>query len=375
MAVGSSAMLSTSNYHARKFGVRAAMPGFIVRSIQITLFSKYIFFSFLQAKKLCPELVIVPTNFPKYTAVSKQVQSIFADYDPEFSAASLDEAYLDITDYLAARPDMSPAQAVEEMRTRIFQTTQLTASAGIAPNGKTFPLEKNAHLIYQSSTAGMLAKVCSDRNKPNGQFQLESNLDAVMDFVRPLPIRKISGIGNVTEQLLGSLGVTTCGDLWEKRGLLCLLFSECSYDYFIRVALGIGSNWQGDGSERKSVSCETTFRPSGDREELCSIIRQLSSDLSEDLCRYKLSGRGVTLKYKTDNFDVKTRIVQLHQPTQDGSIIASAAIKLLPADLPKLRLLGVRMSQLVNQDGINRSMLPKSFLSHEKSLNLSRSQR
>ncbi len=80
--------------------------------------------------------MIVPTNFPKYTEVSRQVQQVFADYDPEFSAASLDEAYLDITDFLLARPDMTPATAVQEMRDRILEKTQLTASAGIAPNGE-----------------------------------------------------------------------------------------------------------------------------------------------------------------------------------------------------------------------------------------------
>lgn len=83
--------------------------------------------------------MIVPTNFPKYTEVSRQVQKVFADYDPEFSAASLDEAYLDITDFLNARQDadneMTASEAVEEMRSKIFETTGLTASAGIAPNG------------------------------------------------------------------------------------------------------------------------------------------------------------------------------------------------------------------------------------------------
>ncbi|KAK4025234.1 hypothetical protein OUZ56_014309 [Daphnia magna] len=314
MAVGSSAMLTTSNYHARRFGVRAAMPGFI-------------------AKKLCPELVIVPTNFPKYTEVSRQVQKVFADYDPEFSAASLDEAYLDITDFLVARKDagaeMTAAEAVEEMRAKILESTQLTASAGIAPNG-------------------MLAKVCSDKNKPNGQFVLENTREAVMEFIKDLPIRKISGIGNVTEQLLGALGVSTCRDLWDKRELLYLLFSESSYDYFLRVALGIGS-FGGDGSERerKSVSCETTFRSTSDHEELCDIIRQLSADLARDLERLGLTGRSVTLKYKTDKFDVKTRITQLMSQTRDGAVIAKAAQSLLPVGL-HLRLLGVRMSQLTS---------------------------
>jgi DNA polymerase kappa len=87
----------------------------------------------------------------------------------------------------------------------------------------------------------MLAKVCSDKNKPNGQFILENSKEAVDEFIKDLPIRKISGIGNVTEQLLGSLGISTCRDLWNHRELLYLLFSESSYDYFLRVALGIGS--------------------------------------------------------------------------------------------------------------------------------------
>ena len=93
----------------------------------------------------------------------------------------------------------------------------------------------------------MLAKVCSDKNKPNGQFVLENNKEAVLQFIKDLAIRKISGIGNVTEQLLGCLGINTCQDLWEKRELLFLLFTECSYEYFLRVALGIGSSGGGGG--------------------------------------------------------------------------------------------------------------------------------
>lgn len=96
------------------------------------------------------------------------------------------------------------------------------------------------------------------------------------------------------------------------------------------------------------MSCETTFRATNNREELCEIIRQLSFDLSEDLARYKITGRNVTLKYKTEAFDVKTRATQLVEPTADGTIIAKAAIRLLTSEPPDLilRLLGVRMSQL-----------------------------
>ena len=139
MAVGCSSMLSTSNYVARQFGVRAAMPGFI-------------------ATKLCPQLVIVPPNFHKYKAVSKKVGEVFALYDPNFVMMSLDEAYLDLTPYLAANatmydvPDGADATetaeddpivtvlnkhatlaevVVNEMRKKICEATQLTASAGL----------------------------------------------------------------------------------------------------------------------------------------------------------------------------------------------------------------------------------------------------
>ena len=118
---------------------------------------------------------------------------------------------------------MTAAEAVEQMRRRIKEETQLTASAGIAANE-------------------MLAKVCSDLNKPNGQFVLANNRQDVMDFIGSLPIRKVSGIGNVTEQMLSALDITTCQDLWQKRDLLSLLFSENSCDHFMRIALGLGSD-------------------------------------------------------------------------------------------------------------------------------------
>ena len=110
MAVGGMGMLSTSNYAARKFGVRAAMPGFI-------------------AKKLCPNLVIVPSNMDKYAQVSEIVRGVFREYDPNFAPMSLDEAYLDITDIVTSSPD-SAWNIVQEMRSKIQERTKLTASAG-----------------------------------------------------------------------------------------------------------------------------------------------------------------------------------------------------------------------------------------------------
>jgi DNA polymerase kappa len=118
MAVGSLSMLSTANYEARKFGVRSALPGYI-------------------ALKLCPELIILPLDFEKYTRISQQVRTIFAEYDPNYCPMSLDEglhdwrqsllvftlslAYLDITAYLQAHPDQSPSEVAQEIRQKIFR--------------------------------------------------------------------------------------------------------------------------------------------------------------------------------------------------------------------------------------------------------------
>uniref|UniRef100_A0A2K5VEK2 DNA polymerase kappa n=1 Tax=Macaca fascicularis TaxID=9541 RepID=A0A2K5VEK2_MACFA len=319
IAVGSMSMLSTSNYHARRFGVRAAMPGFI-------------------AKRLCPQLIIVPPNFDKYRAVSKEVKEILADYDPNFMAMSLDEAYLNITKHLEERQnwpedkrkyfikmgnsvendnpgkevnklsdhersispllfEASPSdllppgdpfqvnfeeqnspqilqnsivfgtsaeEVVKEIRFRIEQKTTLTASAGIAPNT-------------------MLAKVCSDKNKPNGQYQILPNRQAVMDFIKDLPIRKVSGIGKVTEKMLKALGIITCTELYQQRALLSLLFSETSWHYFLHISLGLGSTYLTRDGERKSMSVERTFSEINKAEEQYSLCEELCSELARDL--------------------------------------------------------------------------------------------
>ena len=164
------------------------------------------------------------------------------------------------------------------------------ASAGIAPNT-------------------LLAKVSSDQNKPNGQFRLEPTAEAVTEFVRALPIRKVSGIGNVTEQLLGALDVKTCQDLFDKRGEVKLLFSDISFNSFLRTSLGISSTrllgWT--ERERKSISTETTFRDTSDPAELAETCSGLCQELAADLAKHDLQGKAVTLKIKTHRFKIKTK--------------------------------------------------------------------
>ncbi|KAM9744423.1 DNA polymerase kappa [Menidia menidia] len=389
MAVGSMSMLSTSNYHARKFGVRAAMPGFI-------------------AKKLCPNLVIVPTNFDKYRAVSDEIREIFADYDPHFQPMSLDEAYLDFTDHLEQRqswpeslrthryrskiiasdekhnesdetaeikdlspvlfedtPNSSPSasessggalevfgtsveEAVREMRFRIEQKTTLTASAGIAPNM-------------------MLAKVCSDKNKPNGQFRLLPSRQAVMDFIQSLPVRKVCGIGKVSEKMLKALGITNCSHLGQQMALLSLLFSETAWHHFMEVSLGMGSTYIPRHEERKSMSTERTFKELSKAEEQLSFCRELCEDLAEDMKKEGLKGKTVTLKLKNVNFEVKTKAQTLPYAVATVEEIFAVAKDLLKTEIEnespqplRLRLMGVRISAFVSTE--DKTPMQKSII-------------
>jgi DNA polymerase kappa len=176
MAVGGESMLSTSNYEARKYGVVAAMPGYI-------------------ARKLCPHLLIVPPNFEKYRQAASKFHPVFAKYDLNFTHLSLDEASLDLSKWLQENPDTTPEDLVQRIRKEVFENSGLTCSAGIAPNK-------------------LLAKICSNVKKPNGQFYLPPDKNAVIKFVEETPLRKLSGIGKVmAKQLQLLFNAETCKDL------------------------------------------------------------------------------------------------------------------------------------------------------------------
>ncbi|XP_058025217.1 DNA polymerase kappa isoform X4 [Ahaetulla prasina] len=351
IAVGSLSMLSTSNYHARRYGVRAAMPGFI-------------------AKKLCPHLTIVPLNFKKYEEVSKQIREILAEYDPQFMPVGLDEAYLNITEYLEEQNhsckrkhlstskfglneeqqcqksrvqlksvvlERSAEEVVNEIRLRIEQKTAMTASAGIAPNM-------------------MLAKMCSDKNKPNGQYRIPPERDAVMDFIKNLAIRKVPGIGKVTEKMLKALEIETCTELYQQRALISLLFSETSSHNFLEISLGLGSTHLERDGERKSMSTERTFNEISASEQY-RLCQELCSDLAQDLKKEGLKARTITLKLKNVNFEVKTRANTVLSAVCTEDEIFAVAKDLLKSEMEivapeplRLRLMGVRASGFLTEE-------------------------
>ena len=213
-------VLTTCNYHARKFGCRSAMAGFV-------------------AKKLCPELICLPLNFDKYTAKAKEVHAILAEYDPRFESASLDEAYLNITEY-CTRNEIDSEAAVQQMRREIQGKCGIIVSAGIAANAK-------------------VAKICSNRNKPNGQFRVPNDRAAIMSFMSTLPVRKVNGVGRVFERDLDAIGVKTCGDIYAQRAYLTRFFGEKAFQFLMQTYLGMGRTevQPADEYERKSVGTES----------------------------------------------------------------------------------------------------------------------
>lgn len=197
----------------------------------------------------------------------------------------------------------------------------------------------------------LLAKICGDLNKPNGQYFLPPTIEDVKEFMVKLPIRKVNGIGNITQQLLNSLSIFTCGDLWNHRGVINLLFKPATVSFLLGVSLGIGSSWflASDTVEsQKSISSERTFSSSNSNIEP-KLCHSLCLDLERELISKKLKAQIVTLKIKTVDFQVKTRAVRLVCATNEADIIFETAwniYKSFTKDIKDLaiRLLGVRLS-------------------------------
>ncbi|KAL6837089.1 hypothetical protein V8C40DRAFT_4032 [Trichoderma camerunense] len=309
-------VLTTCNYVARQFGCRSGMAGFV-------------------AKKLCPQLILIKPNFHKYGAKAQEVREVLANYDPRFESASIDEAYLNITEYCDEH-NMDPAAAVEQMRKEVHEKTSITVSAGIAANAR-------------------LAKICSNINKPNGQYVLPSERSAIMAFMRDLPTRKVNGIGRVLERELLEIGVKTCGDLYEQRQYLNRLFGDKYYVFLLRCYLGLGRTkiQPAEEYERKSVGTESTFHDISDPAKLRDKLRSTAEALEKDLKKNECKGRTLCIKIKLHTFEVYTRQVVLPKSIQLADDLYNYSLPMLAKleqEIPgmKLRLMGLRCTHLVS---------------------------
>ena len=214
---GPRSVVCAASYEARRFGVHSAM-------------------SAVRAQRLCPQAVYVPPDFNRYREVSRQVRQIYARHTDLIEPLSLDEAYLDVTVNKGGLP--SATEVAQVIRHQIRQETGLTASAGVAPNK-------------------FLAKIASDWNKPDGLFVIRPS--KVLEFLAPLPVRKVPGVGKVTQARLEQLGIQTVGDLATHE------VQELEH-YFGRygrrlyeLARGIDEREVDADQQVQQVSAETTF--------------------------------------------------------------------------------------------------------------------
>jgi len=303
-------VVAAASYEARPFGVRSAMSG-------------------RQAKKLCPELIFVSSNFERYKEASDQIRTIFFEYTDLVEPLSLDEAYLDVTQNKKGM--LSASQIAEEIRKKIHTKTQLTASAGISINK-------------------FLAKVASDYNKPNGQKTIPP--EEVLDFLASLDIRKFHGIGKVTADKMYRLGIYTGADLrMRSADELNEKFGK-SGSYYYHVVRGIHTSPVKSVRIAKSVGAERTFSENLSSEiYMEERLKEIVKALQKRMGKRKIAGKTVTLKIKYSDFVIQTRSKTLPFYISDASLILEEAKKLLYQEKLQnsVRLLGISLSNFKSE--------------------------
>lgn len=271
LAVGGSAdrrgVIATCNYEARAYGVRSAMSSH-------------------HALKLCPDLLIVRPRFDAYREASREIHAILRDFTEIIEPLSLDEAYLDVS--ASQHFSGSATRIAQEIRRRVWQELRITVSAGVAPNK-------------------FLAKIASDWRKPDGLFVITP--DQVDDFVAQLPVSKLHGVGKVTADKLGRLGVISCADLreWSRLALAREFgsFGERLYG----LARGIDERAVQVDSRRQSLSVENTYDQ--DLPDLAACLARLP-ELFEELQRRL---QRLDSSYKPDKPFVKLKFHDFSQTT------------------------------------------------------------
>ncbi len=310
IAVGGSSqrgVVSAASYEARKFGVRSAMSSVI-------------------AKRNCPELIFVKARFDRYKEISMVIRKIFYEYTDLVEPLSLDEAYLDVTVNKKGNP--SATLIAQEIRQRIFDELQLTASAGISINK-------------------FIAKIASDYNKPNGQKTV--NPEEVLDFLEALDIRKFYGVGKVTAEKMYKLGIFTGKDLKRKTtDFLDVNFGKSGRFYF-DVVRGIHTSEVKPHRIAKSVGAERTFNQNLSSEIfMLERLEQISEELERRLKKFNIAGKTVTLKIKYSDFTLQTRSKTLPYFVSNKTLLLETAKNLLyQQELQNsVRLLGISLANL-----------------------------
>ncbi len=308
---GSRGVVSSASYEARAFGVRSAMPS-------------------TEAQRLCPEAIFAPVDMPKYAEASRTLMKVLESFSPTIEPLSIDEAFLDASG--TERLFGPPEELGRAIKCRVLETLQITASVGIAPNK-------------------FLAKLASDLRKPDGLVVVgEGEAPALLD---DLPIRKLFGVGEATEERLQRLGIATIGQLARyPRDILIQHFGQAG-EHLSDLANGIDERPVETEREARSLSTEVTFDEDiADYERLEAVLFDLSEQVAWRLRKQRLRARTFTLRVRFADFDTVSRSRSQKRASNHGPLIFRSLCEPLAGlreSRRAVRLLGVAATQLCGE--------------------------
>jgi DNA polymerase-4 len=316
-------VVSAASYEARKYGVKSAMSSKI-------------------AKQKCPGLIFVKGRMEHYKEISTKIMEIFYDYTDLVEPLSIDEAFLDVTEN---KKQMRSATLIaKEIKERIYEKTQLTASAGVSINK-------------------FLAKTASDYDKPDGLYVIKPN--EAERFVEELPIEKFFGVGKVTAGKMHQLGIVKGIDLKRMpQHKLIKYFGKVGQHYY-NISRAIDDREVNPNRERKSVGTEKTFEKDlQTRFEIITALYYVEKELIRRMERSASYGKTLTLKVKFSDFKQITRSKTIQESLNNFDIIHKTTKEIfqnLNYGNKKIRLLGLSVSQLEKKEGSEAVQLELDF--------------
>lgn len=306
-------VVAAASYEARKFGIHSAM-------------------SMGEAFRRCPQVQRQPVRMEVYVGVSRQIRAIFRRYTEKIEPLSIDEAFLDLT-LTSAERDLTATRLAFELKADILKETGLTASAGVAPNK-------------------FLAKVASDMQKPNGLTVVQPH--QIQEFLDPLPVRKVWGIGPATAERLSRLEIHTVAQLRElslERALE--LFGKTGWLYH-RLSRGLDERPVASREMAKSMSTERTFAQDvRSVEVLHEHLGKQAEEVAQSCEKSRLTGTTVVLKLRYDDFSTITRSQTLPNATRKLEELTRVGLELLEKTEYRhrpVRLLGIGLSGLLSDN-------------------------
>lgn len=320
VGAGARGVVLSANYAARKLGIRAAMP-------------------VSRARRMAPQAIFVHPHHEKYAEVSSQVMAIFHTYTPLVEPLSLDEAFLDVTG--SRRLKGTGREIAMKIREEVARTQGITCSVGIAPTK-------------------FIAKLASQHCKPNGLLEIAE--DRILEFLHPLPVGAIWGVGPKTNEVLQQMGLLTVGDIAQtSRSTLIRALGEGTGSSLYELAWGRDFREVEPDSEEQSISAVETFSHDiDDPDELLTELLRLTEKATSRLRQKKLSANTIGIKVRFSDFKTITRAKTVELPirgTNETFEVVRSLFLALKLDRARLRLVGVCLDNLVNSEDAPSQML------------------